>query len=382
MSTILFDLTALQPQKSAFKHGGGTYASFVLKRMLQRDLSFYAFYNSKNYLDKNISLSLKEHHIKTFDISIISFDNIVRQLNDPIVFSILPKPYMFIVKTIGNIHDCRELELTNDAWELYYPTSLRRLLVKVYESLFPAFYLKRQKKKLFSVIANVNFIPVTVTLYTKYKLLSFFPELKTKIQQMIVAGAPFSFNGQPEPYEVKDKMFLMVSGNRWLKNNLRAIVALDELFTLGELPNFKVTITGLPTTNFFKKKIRNIDRFITLDYVDDNELKNLYKKAYCFIFPSLNEGFGMPPLEAMKYGTPVIATNMTAVPEVCGDAAIYINPYSVEDIKSKILMIAHESEYYLELQRKSLRHYTHMVKKTLEETDKYIDYVIAKSESI
>ncbi|APR96397.1 glycosyl transferase family 1 [Pandoraea thiooxydans] len=70
--------------------------------------------------------------------------------------------------------------------------------------------------------------------------------------------------------------------------------------------------------------------------VTDGELKALYQGAACFIFPSLYEGFGLPPLEAMRCGCPVIASREASLPEVCGDAALYCDAYSVEDIADKI----------------------------------------------
>jgi glycosyltransferase involved in cell wall biosynthesis len=63
-----------------------------------------------------------------------------------------------------------------------------------------------------------------------------------------------------------------------------------------------------------------------LGYVTDGELRALYESAALFVFPSLYEGFGIPPLEAMAHGCPVLASNAAAIPEVCGDAALYFAP--------------------------------------------------------
>jgi glycosyltransferase involved in cell wall biosynthesis len=73
--------------------------------------------------------------------------------------------------------------------------------------------------------------------------------------------------------------------------------------------------------------------------VSDDELKSLYANAACFIYPSLYEGFGLPPLEAMSSGCPVIAACAGSLPEVCGDAALYCNPRSPQDIADKIKMM-------------------------------------------
>lgn len=73
-----------------------------------------------------------------------------------------------------------------------------------------------------------------------------------------------------------------------------------------------------------------------LEYVPLESLRYLYSGAYCFLFPSLYEGFGLPPLEAMTMGCPVITSNASCLPEVCGPAALYVNPYDSTDIRQKM----------------------------------------------
>lgn len=73
-----------------------------------------------------------------------------------------------------------------------------------------------------------------------------------------------------------------------------------------------------------------------LEYISTESLRYLYRGARCLVFPSLYEGFGLPPLEAMNFGCPVITSNTSCLPEICGDAALYVDPYNVRDIKEKI----------------------------------------------
>lgn len=73
-----------------------------------------------------------------------------------------------------------------------------------------------------------------------------------------------------------------------------------------------------------------------LEYVPLEALKYLYQGAYSLVFPSLYEGFGLPPVEAMTLGCPVITSSVSCLPEICGPAALYANPYDVNDIKNKI----------------------------------------------
>lgn len=73
--------------------------------------------------------------------------------------------------------------------------------------------------------------------------------------------------------------------------------------------------------------------------VSNEELALFYNAAEMFVFPSFCEGFGIPPIEAFACGTPVAASNFTAIPEICGDGAYYFDPRSVEDIKNAILTV-------------------------------------------
>ncbi len=82
------------------------------------------------------------------------------------------------------------------------------------------------------------------------------------------------------------------------------------------------------------------DRVKFLGQVGDDELAALYCGAQAFVFPSLYEGFGIPPLEAMACGCPVIATTAASVPEVCGDAAVYVDPADGEAITAQIERVA------------------------------------------
>lgn len=94
----------------------------------------------------------------------------------------------------------------------------------------------------------------------------------------------------------------------------------------------------LETNNKLKKRV------ILLNYVSYKDLRYLYSGAYLFVFPSLYEGFGLPPLEAMRCGCPVITSTTSSLSEVCGNAAIYCDPYSSEDIANKIEYLLYNSD--------------------------------------
>ena len=76
-----------------------------------------------------------------------------------------------------------------------------------------------------------------------------------------------------------------------------------------------------------------------LGYVEDKTLHSLYRNAYAVVLPSLYEGFGLPLLEAMQYGTPVISANVSSMPEIVGDAGILVDPLSVEEISAAMIKL-------------------------------------------
>lgn len=103
------------------------------------------------------------------------------------------------------------------------------------------------------------------------------------------------------------------------------------------------------------KKYQLFDSVQFLGYQSDDELSNLYRNASFLVLPSLYEGFGLPLVEAMKYGVPLITSNLSSMPEIAGDAAIYVNPYSVDSIRSAILALINDESLRIKLSLNSLR---------------------------
>lgn len=96
------------------------------------------------------------------------------------------------------------------------------------------------------------------------------------------------------------------------------------------------------------------DRVEVTGYISDEQLAELYRTASIFAFPSLDEGFGIPILEAMAYGLPVVASNTSALPEVCGDAAILVDPLNVDQIAMELRRLATELDTRAEYGRKGM----------------------------
>ena len=99
-----------------------------------------------------------------------------------------------------------------------------------------------------------------------------------------------------------------------------------------------------------EEKIEHIRPFIHCPgYIENSDLPYIYNGAFVFIYPSLRESFGLPILESMGCGTPVIVANTSAIPEIAGDGALYIDPYDEQDIANKLLLIETDEQLYQNL---------------------------------
>lgn len=98
-----------------------------------------------------------------------------------------------------------------------------------------------------------------------------------------------------------------------------------------------------------------MDRVLFINYVPQEDLPYLYSAARCLVYPSLYEGFGLPPLEAMACGCPVITSNTSSLPEVVGDAGVMINPHSIEEIAKAIDMVLSNENLRKEMIEKGLK---------------------------
>lgn len=141
------------------------------------------------------------------------------------------------------------------------------------------------------------------------------------------------------------KYFLIVSANRDAKNAKKALHAF-KAFSAVHTDSYIVTV------GYGKELFKN---HINLPFLDDNDLREAYKHCYALVYPSLFEGFGYPPLEAMKYGKPVLASNVCSIPEVLGDAPIYFSPF-YESAIFNALMVLNDSNYQ-EYSEKSFTRY-------------------------
>ena len=185
-----------------------------------------------------------------------------------------------------------------------------------------------------------RFIAVSNT--TKQDLIDLFEIPEDKID-VVYEGVSDQFR----PIEKKREDFILAVGTLEPRKNFKRIIeAYISLRTEKKISD-KLIIVGKKGWLF--DDILTIpeafqDDIIFKGYVSEDELIRLFQTAHFFIYPSMYEGFGLPILEAMACGCPVITSNTSSMPEVAGDAALLVDPYQIEEIKNAIYTLTNDAE--------------------------------------
>lgn len=153
-----------------------------------------------------------------------------------------------------------------------------------------------------------------------------------------------------EKFKIKSSYYLYLGTLEPRKNIPAIIEAYWRLKSQSESPIPQLVIAGKKGWNYEKifeltEKYGLTEDVIFTGYIDEEEKCDLLKGALCFIFPSLYEGFGLPPLEAMACGTPVIVSDRASLPEVVGDAGILVDAYDYDELAMKMKLVFESPEY-------------------------------------
>ena len=371
---LLFDLTVTQPALGAKRHGGGIYGEIVLRQIIKRGFEVEVFYDSALWLNPQIEQLLDDNGITKHDIRKMPLQQIADTCNCDRVYTCGENPEFrslnFPLKYY-TLHGMRELETPLDDYFYKYRNPLKvRVKFRLKQLLYKRYLAKHVARVAAMIESGTRF--VVVSNHTANSVKVNIPGASTL--DIPVFYSPSTTGETVTQRARNDRYFLIVSGDRWEKNGLRGIMALDRAFSLPNLEGFKAVVTGATSANKFRYKFFNPERFEFRGYVDDNELNSLYHDAYALLYPSLNEGFGYPPLEAMHYGVPVLASPYTSIPEICGDAALYFNPLAVEEITNRVLMIT-DSATHDDYSRRGKERYELITARQRADLDKLINFL-------
>lgn len=208
-------------------------------------------------------------------------------------------------------------------------------------------YFKEKRFKLFEEFTKKADALITVSEATKKDFLRFFDFPEDRIHAVPLAPSQFSVQENTgdsqallKKYDLTNNCyFLFVGGVSLRKNTFNLIKG---YFASKSKEDIKLVITG-KTQDAHEKEVREYiaanrleNRVIITDYLNKNDLQALYKHARAFLFPTFYEGFGIPILEAMHHGLPVLTSTTGAAPETSGGHAILVDPFDPESIGNGI----------------------------------------------
>jgi len=256
----------------------------------------------------------------------------------------IPNPYIKAKKTITTVHDFsfylqpnwhpkERIEYFNQYFWKQTTKSDHIITGSDFSKQEIIKYLKYPDKKISVIYHGIN--------HDTYKLYPDFTLLETKNR-----------------YKLHDKFILCVGSLEPRKNLINLIKAYSKL-PMEIKETYQLLLVGF--RGWENKNIKDIleqekNHIRYIGYVSDKELAHIYNMASLFVYPSLYEGFGLPPLEAMACGCAVIASDTSSIPEICQDNALYIDPLSITDILDKLIYALTNPHIVKRLKTKGLKH--------------------------
>ncbi len=264
----------------------------------------------------------------------LGFKKLLNKLKPDLVHFCMPQqPILYKGKTITTFHD-----LT---------------LVRTYNSdkNWLVFHLKQLVGNyVFKKVAKTSDAIITPSQYTKNELVTFTSISEDKVSVIYEAGE--TGIGSNRTYQLPYKHYILYVGQQSDYKNIKRLgdahqLLLEAFPDLGLVLVGKKNISALKNEEYFiNKQYKNI---LFTDFVEDDQLNWLYAHADAYIFPSLMEGFGLPGLEAMAHGTPVVSSNATCLPEIYGDAAKYFDPTNINEIARSITTVLSDEKLRTQL---------------------------------
>lgn len=221
------------------------------------------------------------------------------------------QPLLYRGRVVTTMHDLTTARFRNPA---------KARPVFKFKQLVYRWLVRRVARKSAAILAPSRFVKDDIAKFTGVD-----PD---KIRVTYEAAEPIADTPVIVP-ELRGKPFIMYVGRPTPHKNLeRLIEAFQGL--KGQHPGLLLALAGKKDVNYRRIEAsvrkRGIKNVVFLDFVGDGQLRWMYENCQAYVFPSLSEGFGLPGLEAMTQGAPVVSSNATCLPEIYGDAAHYFDP--------------------------------------------------------
>jgi glycosyltransferase involved in cell wall biosynthesis len=262
----------------------------------------------------------------------IGFNSFLNSLQADLVHFCMPQQPIFYMKPhVTTVHDMTLLKTYNSDknWLVYHT---KQLVGKV----------------LFYVIGHTSAHIITPSEFTKKEYMAHANISRLKVTTTYEAADVLSDNPTRLAEIAEDDSFILYVGQQSDYKNIRRLIQAHQSLR-ADRPELKLVLVG--SLNEAAKRNQRwaqekaLQGIVFTGFVSDDELAWLYKHCRSYVFPSLMEGFGLPGLEAMIHGAPVASSNATCLPEVYGDAALYFDPTSVQDMATTIAGIIDDETF-------------------------------------
>ncbi len=266
------------------------------------------------------------------------------QISLPRYLKRIGSPLLISFTGCGPLNYSNQIMTIHDVSHERYPEWFSKNYYRFYHYMMP-----RIGKKAHAVL--------TVSEFSKKEIVD---TLGINAEKIHVVHSNVPFHNKPSKEEVlsftrnpeAEKYILAVSSMDPRKNFIRLVEAFDKI----KDKSVKLYIIGMSFKAFNTPDLQKLigENVHLPGYIPDEKLQTMYQNALLSVYPSLYEGFGLPPLESMTYGCPVINSDIPALREVSQDAALYVDPYNVDDITQKIEQLLVDEPLRKELQEKGL----------------------------
>jgi glycosyltransferase involved in cell wall biosynthesis len=376
---ILLDMVSSQGKAN----GGAEYSKRLFSECLKAGIGFDILVDGSMELDVGVRNAAEKAGVGIVNIRMIDFIAHLNQYYDRFVICIMQRFMEYglerlDIRLIVVWHDIRGLDL---GLIRYYDYLFRRAgvlqflkdSIKVFMLRIGAMYsmdLAKYQRVKGCLLLDGNVV-VTDSDYTKFSINYFFPEIRAESIRVLyppqkedASNTDIFDSGLRNFLQRKHKYMMLLSCHRPDKNADVVIRALPRL--LEDDPDLHVLLIG---------KVRHTanKRVLNIDYLKQGDLEHAYRNAFAFVYPSLSEGFGYPPLEAMKYGTPVISSNCSSMPEILSEGAVFFSPFYVNDFYGAFRRMAADRGAWSE---KAKSRYAAVERRQAEDLRKLVDGII------